>query len=222
MTRVRTDAELRTELEGIAADRALLKPFRLGLLGVAIIFVFLGSLIAAYGSTSQRPEGVAERWLSDVGDTRRDGVKDRARQDVEEVGSLSLAAGLLPKGSTDGRAAFVDLEVGKAVDSGATPERRIVPFRLHQRVDGSAGPAIDGVIVLERQPDDDWSVIAVDDPQPGVEVPSEGGKPAADAPMGLFAGAIAAAVLVTLFCSVAVKAAGRGGPDPGPRPKLFG
>jgi hypothetical protein len=219
MSPSRTDAELRDELDGIAADRALLKPFRLGLLGVAIVFLLLGGLIAAYGSSAQRPEGVAERWLSDVGDTRRDGVKERARNDADEVGPVSLAAGLLPKSSTDGRAAFVDLEVGKAVDSDGG--HKVVPFRVHQRVDGSSGPAIEGSLVLQRDRDHHWKVIAVDGPKAGVEVPSEGGAPAAEAPIGLFVGAIGVAVLVTLLCSVAVRLAGRGGPEPEPRRKLF-
>ena len=189
-------------------DAALLKPFRLGLLGVAALFLLLGGLIAAFGSSDHpRPEGVAERWLSDVGDTRRDGVKDRARRDADEVGPLSLAADLLPTGDTDGRSAFVDLEVGKA--SGSADGTR-VPFRLHQRIDGAAGDPIDGTIVLQREGEDGWRISALEPAIDGIEVPSEGGAPAAEAPMGLFVGAVVLALVLVLLCSVAVRAAGRG------------
>lgn len=187
-------------------DRAFLKPFRLGLVAVAVVFLALGGLIAAFGSTGNRPEGVAERWLAAVGDTRRDGVKDRATRDAEEVGPLSLAADLLPEGSTDGRAAFIDLEVGKATRD---PDGTRVPFRLHQRIDGSAGDAIDGTIVLQQDADEHWRIIAVEGPIEGRAVPSEGGRPAAEAPMGLFVGAILVAVVIVAGCSVAVRAAGR-------------
>lgn len=192
-------------------DRAFLRPFRLGLLGVAIAFVLLGALIAAFGSGVERPAGVAERWLANVGDLTRDGVKDRARREVEEVGSLELARPLLPDGDADGRAAFVDLEVGKAVDQPGTDDK-LVPFRLHQRIDGSAGPAVDGALVLSKEDDDDgdWRVVAVEGPQPGLEVPSEGGSPAAEASLWLFAGAIATSFVVAGLSALAVRAAGRG------------
>ena len=192
-------------------DRALVRPFRLGLLGVAILFVLLGALVAAFGSGAERPEGVAERWLTDVGDTRRDGVKDRARREAAEVGPLSLAEDLLPAGDTEGRSAFVDLEVGKA---SRDPDGTRVPYRLHQRIDGSAGPAVDGIVVLvgedDENGDDTWRVVALEPPIEGREVPSEGGRPAAEASPWLFVGAVAASVVIAAGCSVAVRAAGRG------------
>jgi hypothetical protein len=192
-------------------DRAFLRPFRLGLLGVAILFVLLGALIAGFGSGVERPAGVAERWLANVGDLTRDGVKDRARREVEEVGSLELAEGLIEGADADGRAAFQDLEVGKAVDQGETGDK-LVPFRLHQRVDGSSGPAVDKVLVLSKDADDDWEVVGVQGPQPGLEVPSEGGSPAAEASLWLFAGAIAASFVIAGASALAVRAAGRGAP----------
>jgi hypothetical protein len=185
-------------------DRSLLRPFRLGVLAVAIAFVLLGGLVAAFGTGANRPEGVAERWLADVGDTRRDGLRDRARRDAEEVGPLELAEELLPAGDTQGRSAFVDLEVGKATRVG---DRAEVPFRLHQREDGGAGPAIDGTVVLEQDADDEWRVVAVDPAVDGVAVPSEGGDPLAEAPPELFVAAFAVAVAVAAVCSVAVRAA---------------
>jgi len=190
-------------------DRSLSRPFRRGLLAVGIGFVLLGALIAAFGTGANRPEGVAERWLTDVGDTRRDGVRDRAREEVEELGSLDLAAGLLPEQDTGGRSAFVDLEVGKAQRDGALAR---VPFRLHQRLGDDTGDPVEGTIVLRELAEDDgagWEVLAVDPPVEGEAVPSEGGDPAAEAPIGLFVGAVAVSVAVAVVCSRLVVAAGR-------------
>ena len=190
-------------------DRSLVRPFRLGLLAVAIAFVLLGSLIAAFGSGADRPEGVVERWLTDVADTRRDGVRERAREEAEAIGPVELAADLLPDVDTNGRSAFVDLEVGKARRDGALAR---VPFRLHQRFGDDTGDAVEGTIVLEELPGDDgegWRVLEVAPPIEGQAVPSEGGEPAAEAPLGLFAGAIAVSVVVAAVCSRIVQAAGR-------------
>ena len=191
-------------------DRALVQPFRRGLLGVAIAFVLLGGLIAAFGSGANRPEGVAERWLTDVGDTRRDGVRERAREEAEAIGPVELAAGLLPEADTNGRSAFVDLEVGKAERDG---DLASVPFRLHQRQGDDTGPAVEGTLVLRELPDDDdgegWAIVEVAPPIEGQAVPSEGGAPAADAPLGLFVGAVAVSCVVAVVCSRLVRIAGR-------------
>ncbi|MDP1818695.1 MAG: hypothetical protein Q8K58_02225 [Acidimicrobiales bacterium] len=195
-----------------ADDRAFARPFRRGVLGVAILFVFIGGLLAAFGSGADRPAGVAERWLADVGDTTRKGVRDRSREAAEEVGPVELAADLLPDGDTDGRAAFADLEVGQATvrEEGGSPTA-FVPFRLHQRVDGETRDAVDGTVVLVDD-GDGWRVAAVGPPVPGQEVPSEGGDPAERAPVGLFVGAIALAIVLTVTCSALVRLSGSDAP----------
>ncbi len=200
----------RTAAEDRHDDRSLVQPFRRGLLGVAIAFVLIGSLIAAFGSSANRPEGVAERWLTDVGDTRRDGIGDRAREEAEAIGSVELAADLLPDADTDGDSAFVDQEIGKAQRDGDLAR---VPFRLHQRLGDETGPAIEGTLVLRELPDDDegWRIEEVAAPIEGQAVPSEGGDPAAEAPLGLFLGAIAVSVAVAVVCSALVRVAGRAG-----------
>ena len=174
--------------------------------------MLLGGLLAAYGSGADRPEGVAERWITNVGDTRRDGVKERARGEVQKVGPLSLGAAILPKGSTDGRAAFIDLEVGKATVQAGVAR---VPYRLHQRVNGSAGPALYGTVRLVKL-SGRWYVRALEPASPAIKVPSEGGPPAAQAPIGLYVGAVGVAALVTALCVALVKAvrSRRGRPDP--------
>jgi hypothetical protein len=84
-----------------------------------------------------------------------------------------------------------------------------VPFRLHPRLGpDEIGDAEDGTVVL-RKVADDWSILAVEGPTPGLEVPSEGGRPAAEAPLALFAGAVGLSVVITFGAVVAVRAAGR-------------
>ncbi len=190
-------------------DRDLVRPFRLALLAVGIVFVLIGGLLAAYGTGADRPEGVAERWISDVGDLRRDGVKVQAQHRVEKVGPVALGAQLLPTGSTNGRTAFTDIEVGKASSKDGVA---LVPYRLHQRIDGSPGPAHYGTIQLTKL-HGHWHVTALQKPWLTMLGPSEGGPPAAQAPFGLFLGAVFVAALVTAFCVALVKAA-----DPGPLP----
>ena len=185
-------------------DAALLVPFRRAVLGVVILFVFVGGLIAAYGTGTDRPEGVAERWLSNVGDTRRDGVKDKARASAEKVGPVSLAAGILPTEGSGGDSAFADLEVGKASGSA---HLKLVPFRLHQELGSKANKhATYGVVQLEKV-GKDWKVTAVAPPQPGLKVPSDGGSPASKAPWTLFVGTLAVAVLITAIAAGLLKAA---------------
>jgi hypothetical protein len=178
------------------------------LCGVIILFLLVGGAIAAFGTGANRPEGVAERWLVAVGDTQRKGVRDRSREDAEEVGPLSLAAHLLPEEDTDGKSAFVDLEVGRAVEQEADDGTRRVPFRLHQRQGEDVSDPIDGTIVLAKR-GEDWKVVDVGEALPGLEVPSEGGAPAADAPWGLYLGAVGLAVLLTGGCTVLVRLAER-------------
>jgi hypothetical protein len=154
---------------------------------------------------------VAERWLANVGDTRRDGVKDKARTSAEKVGPVSLAASILPQEGSGGDSAFADLEVGKARGTAA---RKLVPFRLHQELGDSANEhATYGAVQLEKA-GDTWKVTAVLPSQPGLEVPSDGGSPAAKAPWTLFAGTLAVAVAICLVAAGLIKAAGAHEPDP--------
>jgi hypothetical protein len=198
---------------GHPEDTALVAPFRRALLGVIIMFVFVGGLIAAYGTGSNRPEGVAERWLANVGDTRRDGVREKARSSAEKVGPVSLAAAILPTEGSGGDSAFADLEVGKA---SGTDAHTVVPFRLHQELGDSASKeATYGVVQLEKV-GKDWKVTGVFGPQAGLKVPSDGGSPASKAPWTLFAGTLAVAVLITAIAAALLRAAGKHERDPAP------
>ena len=191
---------------GTRSSHDLRRPFAVALTGVVVAFVVIGVLIAVFGTGKQRPEGVAERWLVAVGDTERKGVRDRARDDAEAVGPVALADHLLPDEDTGGKSAFVDLEVGKAVDDDGA---RRVPFRLHQRQGSEVSDAIEGTIVLRRDDAGDWKVVEVTDPTPGLAVPSEGGDPAAQAPWQLYAGAVGLSIVLTAGCSLLVRMAAR-------------
>ena len=181
--------------------QAMRRPFRWALLGVAIAFVLIGGLIAAYGTGRDRPEGAAERWLTEVGDLTRKGVGEDAQRYIVDHGGGDYANALLPREDTDGKSAFTSLEVGKAI-SGATGVR--VPFALEVRDD--AGTTVKGTVLLARQRDS-WHVLAVDQRAPGEKVPSEGGSAIAKAPAGLYGGAIALGLLVTLACGILLRRA---------------
>ena len=108
---------------------ALKKPFLIGLLATAIGFLVVGGFIAILASnTDDRPEGVAERWLTAVGDLTRKGVHDDAAKRISAHGDASLADPLLKDVKADGKSAFTSLEVGKArrVDA----ETVLVPAKL--------------------------------------------------------------------------------------------
>jgi hypothetical protein len=183
---------------------ALKKPFLVGLLAVAIVFVILGGLIAVFSSVDDRPEGVAERWLTAVGDTTRKGVQSDARKRVNAHGDASLAAGLIGTADYDGKSAFVQLEVGKAR---RTAGGAVVPFKVTDRVPSNAQPQR-GLLVLSRD-GDSWRVTALGPPDAGLKVPSDGGDVASKAPIGLYAMSLVVGVGVAVGASALVRAAGR-------------
>jgi hypothetical protein len=183
---------------------ALRKPFLIGVLLVVIVVVLLGGLIALFGSTDDRPEGVAERWLTAVSDLTRKGVHDDAVKRVAAHGDVSLSEGLLAGVEPNDKSAFTTLEVGKGLRSNVGTT--LVPAKLVQR--GS-----DKVIseVLELTPGNGtWRVTRVVPGDPTVfRVPSDGGDVAAKAPLGLYAVALLIGVGVAAAASALVRAAGR-------------
>jgi hypothetical protein len=185
---------------------ALRRPFRLGVLAVAITFLLLGGIIGAFGSGADRPEGVAERWLNAVGDTTRKGVADDARERAGKIGPLGLVETLVPEGTdTDGKTAFTELEVGRATTTRSGVAS--VPFQVHLRtVDGDAGNHR-GTIVMRH--DVDWRVLSLAATARDAKLPSEGGPPVSSAPLGLYAGAVVVGLAVTLAASALVRAATR-------------
>ena len=182
------------------------QPFRHALLGVAISFVLIGGLIAVYGTGRDRPEGAAERWLTDVGDTTRDGVAKDAAIKVAEHSEPGIAGPLVPAGiDFHGKSAFTSLEVGKAktVDGNVR-----VPFEVTLRYHGDGPERYDGTLILERR-GDAWHIDAYVLRDPGERVPSDGGPPVAQAPLGLYAGGVLLGVAVTIACSALLRRMGR-------------
>jgi hypothetical protein len=176
------------------------------LLGVAICFVLLGGIIAAFASNADRPEGAAEHWLNDVGDTTRKGVQADARERAAKIGSLVLADQILPPGTdTDGKAAFTSIEVGAAVPrQGPLGPVEEVPFRVRIR-DTEAD--VYGALAMTKATDG-WHVIGLGDRSTAGDVPSEGGAAIAKASLPVYAGAILVGILITLGVSLLVRRLG--------------
>jgi hypothetical protein len=187
-----------------AETDALKKPFLIGVLFVVIVVVLLGGLISLFGSTDDRPEGVAERWLTAVGDLTRKGVHTDAVDRVSAHGDLALGEQLLEGVKADDKSAFTELEVGKARRSGDTA---LVPAELVGR--GYA----DGVkrrqlLVLQRS-GESWRVIELRPPDPTLNVPSNGGDVASKAPVTLYLVALVIGAGVAAAASALVRASGR-------------
>jgi hypothetical protein len=185
----------------------LRRQFAIAIVAAVAVMIGLGGVIAVANHGHHRPEGAAERWLSAVSDTTRKGVRTDARDRVEKLGPLSLAAPLLPAEATKGKGAFPDLEVGKAVRSGDGAQAR-VPYRLHQRAQRGKNPVKEGTIVLARA-GEGWRVTALDARRAGEKVPSDGGRPPSSAGLGLWLGAVALGALVTLLVTLLVEWATR-------------
>ncbi len=177
------------------------RPFVIGLIVCALVFVAFGVLISALNAGHHRPEGAAERWLAAVSDTTRKGVRPDAVERAQKIGPLAIAAPLIPA-DTDEKGAFPDLEVGKAIVVGDSAR---VPYRLHQR---NVDDALSGTIVLSKA-GDDWKVNALDSRRTDELVPSEGGSPPSSAPVGLWVAAVIVGLGVTAGASLLVEWATR-------------
>ncbi len=182
---------------------ALRRPFLIGVIWCAIAFIIVAGLIAiVVERTDDRPEGIAERWLTAVADLTRDGVHADAVDRVDAHGDVALGDQLVAGINADGKTAFEALEVGKARREGG---RAFVPARVVARnQDGEHH----FVVVLDQQRDS-WRVTSVQPADVTLKVPSEGGAVASEAPLPLYAGALAVGVVVAAAASALVRLAGR-------------
>ena len=184
---------------------ALRRPFLIGLLATAIALLLLSGVIAVFSSVDDRPEGVAERWLTAVGDLTRDGVHDDAAARVAAHGDVSLGeAEVGAVGDYDGKSAFSALEVGKARVEGDLAR---VPAKVTYR--GKHNTDTRREVVTLRRTNGTWRVVAIEEPSPTLKVPSDGGEVASKAPLGLYAVALLIGVGIAAAASVLVRAAGR-------------
>lgn len=147
---------------------ALKRPFAVGVGLIILLFTGIGVAIKQVEAHRHRPEGVAERWLVAVSDTTRKGVTADGRSRAAKIGPGVAYAALLPKDAGD-KAAFEDLQIGRAVRDGTTAR---VPFEAHQRNGGT----LKQVVVLRHEPSGTWHVTGYAARHAGERVPSEGGS----------------------------------------------
>jgi hypothetical protein len=183
---------------------ALKRPFLIGVLFVVIVVVILGGLTSLFGSADDRPEGVAERWLTAVGELTRKGVHEDAVKRVTAHGDLALGEQLLDGVKADEKSAFTELEVGKARRDGDTA---LVPAELVGRGYDSGVKRLQ-LLVLQRA-GDSWRVVELRPPDPTLRVPSNGGDVASKAPITLYLVALVIGLGVAAAASALVRAAGR-------------
>ena len=181
---------------------ALRRPFLTGLLAVAIVLLLVTGVIAVFSSVDDRAEGVAERWLTAVGDLTRKGVHDDAVDRVTAHGNVSLGEQLIAGVHADGKSAFTGLEVGKARRTG---DIALVPAEFVTRGDDMTHSQ---VLVLQKT-SDSWEVIELRPADATLKVPSNGGDVASKAPLGLYAIALLIGVGIAATASALVRAAGR-------------
>jgi hypothetical protein len=199
--------------------QALRRPFAIGVAGVLVVVAAIGVIIALFGSSADRPAGIAERWLVAVGDTTKDGIEEDARDRAAENGlTADVAEVLAPDLVTDvavedRERAFDSVQVGAAAVSGSGVR---VPFRVAQY----EGEDVDGYVFL-LDGTAGWEVVALQEAGDGIwlggdDALAAGFRPGPDrvvierperAPIGWFAGALALGVLSTLGCVAAVRAA---------------
>lgn len=187
--------------------RSMNRTFAKAIVVALVLLAQLGAVIHLLNDGHRRPEGIAERWLSAVSDTGRDGVRGDAVERAEEVGPVALAAALVPAGADGEHALFSDLEVGRARTEGATAR---VPYRVNQR----DGEELTGEVVLVRaggRADGHWRVTEVTTtPLADGVLPSDGGAPPSSAPFTLWLLAVAIGVVITALGSLLVHWAGPG------------
>jgi len=169
-------------------------PYALGLGAALAIVAGLALGLQRISARTHRAEGTAERWLSDVGDTARRGVRSDARRRVAAAGPGVDIGTLLPAVGTGGKRAFADLEVGKR---SATGDEARVPYRLHQLSRQGEDPVVAGSVVLRRQRSGSWRVTGLDGRRAAEKVPSEGGRQPSRASPWVWTGGLAAALALT-------------------------
>jgi hypothetical protein len=182
----------------VISDPSLRKGFAIGLIVVVSAMILLGIGVKTASSRHHRPEGIAERWLAAVSDTTRSGVEADAKHRANAVGPVELAKPLISP-DTGGKAAFDDLEVGKARVTGDTAR---VPFLLHAHSESGGSEKKRGAVILTRAPTSaGWKVVDVDMTThlPTDRVPSEGGPPPCRAPLSFWIGAIVIAIILTFI-----------------------
>jgi hypothetical protein len=142
--------------------------------------VLLALMLGACASTD-RPEGVVERWLISL---NVGGAGQPERYAPDELSDRILPP---PRNPND----LDVIEVGRGRIEGDTA---LVPYR----VEVADGPKLDGVAQLTRTADG-WRVAALLPKDPALAVPSEGGRHIGGAPASLWALSVVLAVALCLL-----------------------
>ena len=178
---------------------------------VAVVIMVLGIVGVFNLHGTSRPEGVAENWLTAVGDTTRKGVEADARKRAEKIGDVALAKELLPSdpAAIKRKTAFSDLEVGKATRAGVkdVPGAQVA-FRVHALRPNDKKVEITGTLSMLRR--DKWTVVGVNVGATNApKLPSEGGPPPSSAPASLWLAGLIGAAIIGVITSALVRLAGR-------------
>ena len=194
------------------------RSFVAGLVVCVALMMILGGSLFLLNHGHSRPEGVAENWLTAIGDTTRKGVEADATKRADKVGAPELARNVLEPHAEliHRKSGFDDLEVGKATPvSPYTPNKVRVAFRVHALRPHDKTVEIDGVLTLQRNPKK-WMVTelnVVDPATVGVaKLPSDGGPPPSSAGYSLWLAALIGAGVTGVVTTTLVKVAGRGAP----------
>ena len=165
------------------------------------VAVAVASSLGACAQSEQRPSGVAEKWLQEVSNQGRSGLRDEATSRAAELGDEAAAEDLVPAEPEEDERYFSDLEVGRARVDGDTA---LVPFRLTVRVGGGDTEERVGALSLART-GDGWRVTGVGERVPGLEVPSDGGPLPARARAGHWIASLLLGIVLTAVCIVLVE-----------------
>ena len=166
-----------------------------------IVAVAVALALGACARDEVRPTGVAEKWLQEVSNQGRPGVREDAAERAAELGDEALMAKVVPANPEKDERFFSDLEVGKARISG---DEALVPYRLTARLDGGDTEERTGTLHLTAV-DGSWRVDDVRGPSEGLRVPSEGGPLPARAASSHWIAALVLGVVLTAVCVALVE-----------------
>lgn len=166
-----------------------------------VVALAIAVALGACARDDVRPTGVAEKWLQEVSNQGRSGVRTDAAKRAAELGDPALMAKVVPDNPEDDERHFSDLEVGQARVSG---DEALVPYRLTARLEGGDTEERTGTLHLTRV-DDSWRVDEVRGPSEGLRVPSDGGPLPARAAGSHWLAALVLGVLLTAGCVALVE-----------------
>lgn len=162
----------------------------------ALRLLTVAALLLPACGTTDRPEGVVERWLISLN-------QGKAGQ-PEKYAPNELSQTVLPHWQNRDPGDLDVIEVGKGRIY--TDDRYLVPFRV-KRLDGVqlSRVAIASPISTGR-----WRIEGLLPPDPSIPVPSAGGERVGRAPWSVWLAGVGIAILLTLLSIVLMSTVGKG------------